>query len=96
MKTTLDLPDEIVRQLKMRAVRDRRKLKDVAAEMLRNGLHSPRQNGKEKPATVSRDKKTGLPIIRCKTAPATGRELTPQRVADILSAQDAQWVRGSH
>ena len=38
MKTTLELPDDLVRQMKLRAVHERRKLKDVAAEAIRRGL----------------------------------------------------------
>lgn len=38
MKTTLDLPADLVRAMKLRAVHEGRKLKDVAAELLRRGL----------------------------------------------------------
>lgn len=38
MKTTLDLPEDLVRELKLRSVHDRLKLKDVAARALRRGL----------------------------------------------------------
>lgn len=38
MKTTLDLPAELVRAMKLRAVHEGRKLKDVAAELLERGL----------------------------------------------------------
>ena len=40
MKTTLELPDDLVLEMKLRAVRERRKLKDVAAEVFRRGLSS--------------------------------------------------------
>ncbi len=38
MKTTLDLPDELVRRVKMRAVQSDRKLKDMVAVLLDAGL----------------------------------------------------------
>ncbi|MDA7518948.1 hypothetical protein N9A89_01585 [Akkermansiaceae bacterium] len=38
MKTTLDLPEDLVTEIKLKAVRERRKMKDVAAEALRKGL----------------------------------------------------------
>ena len=40
MKTTWDLPDELVRRVKMRAVQSDRKLKDLAAELLDAGLRA--------------------------------------------------------
>jgi len=38
MKTTLELPDELMRQLKIRAAQSDRRLKDVVTELLQNGL----------------------------------------------------------
>ena len=38
MKTTLDLPDELVREMKLRAVMQGRTLRDLAAEFIRQGL----------------------------------------------------------
>ena len=38
MKTTLDLPDELMREVKIRAVKENRKLKDAIADLLRRGL----------------------------------------------------------
>ena len=93
MKTTLDLPDELVRQLKLRALRDGRKLKDAAAEVLRAGLaaSSTREADVEQPARVVKDKKTGLPVVQCRRAAPRSRALTADRVADILIAQEAEW-----
>ena len=96
MKTTFDLPAELVRELKLRAVREGRKLKDAAADALRAGLAAGRaQAAVEKPAVVSKDKKTGLPVIQCRRAARRGQELTSDRVAEILSAQEAGWARDS-
>jgi plasmid stability protein len=38
MKTTLDLPEDLVTEIKLKAARERRKMKDIAAEALRAGL----------------------------------------------------------
>ena len=41
MKTTLDIPDDLLRATKMQAVQAGRKFKDVAAEIFRRGLSPP-------------------------------------------------------
>ncbi|MGE0057227.1 MAG: antitoxin, partial [Dehalococcoidia bacterium] len=38
MKTTLELPDDLMREIKVRAAREDRKLKDLVTELLRKGL----------------------------------------------------------
>ncbi len=38
MKTTLDLPTDLVREMKLRAAHEGRNLKDVAADLLKRGL----------------------------------------------------------
>lgn len=38
MKTTLDLPNDLVRELKLRAVNEGKKLKDVVADLIRRGF----------------------------------------------------------
>ena len=38
MKTTLDLPDDLMREVKIRAVQEHNKLKDVIAELIRKGM----------------------------------------------------------
>lgn len=92
MKTTLDLPDALVKQVKLRAVHEGRKLKDAVADLLRKGLAVKRDDPSE-PSTpvVGTDKKTGLPVIQCKHKPAAGQELTPERVAEVLLGQEMDW-----
>jgi hypothetical protein len=96
MKTTLDLPDELVTQLKLRAVHERKKLKDLVAATLRAGLAAskrrPARPGKRGGVTVRKDRKTGLPVVQCRRAAPRGQELTPDRVAGILTEQEAAWA----
>ncbi len=92
MKTTLDLPDALVKQVKLRALQEGRKLKDEVADLLRRGLASLANSHPEAGATlVTQDNDTGLPLIECKHAPSPQEQLTPQRVADILLNQETEW-----
>jgi hypothetical protein len=78
--------------VKLRALHDGRKLKDAVADLLRKGLAVVAHAADaEAPPIVTKDKKTGLPLIECKQAASPQEELTPQRVADILLAQEAGW-----
>lgn len=65
MKTTLDLPDELVREMKLRALMQGRTLRDLAADFLRQGL-GMRASRPAPPALGSRVEidADGLPIIR--------------------------------
>ena len=38
MKTTLDLPDDLMREVKIRAVHEHKKLKEKITELLRKGM----------------------------------------------------------
>ena len=38
IKTTLELPDELMREVKIRAVHEHKKLKDTVAELIRKGI----------------------------------------------------------
>jgi hypothetical protein len=90
MKTTLDLPDELVREIKIRAVNQRQKLKDAVVELLRKGLAVMAAEAPRPPAAkITTDTTTGLPVIECRQAPAPHEEPTPDRIAAILLAQEA-------
>lgn len=72
MKTTFDLPPDLVREVKLRAVHEGRKLKDVAADLLKRGLSAPEATAKPRSAKPKIDiQANGLPVVRCGTnAPA--------------------------
>ena len=92
MKTTLELPDDLLKQVKFRALRDGRKLKDAVADLLRKGLSVAMETDAEHDEpVVTTDRMTSLPLIECKKTAAPQQELTPQRVADILLAQETSW-----
>jgi len=68
MKTTLDLPDELIREVKLRAVVQGRTLRDLVAEFLRQGLGmAPPARAESPPAgSMVEMGDGGLPVIRCR------------------------------
>jgi plasmid stability protein len=95
MKITLELPDELVKRLKVRAVRDGRKLKDTAADVLKAGLAvSARAPRKEDRAVIGTDERTGLPVILCRRTPEP-QEVSPERLDEILLEQEVNWFHDS-
>ena len=82
MRTTLDLPDELMRAVRIRAAEENLKLKDVVADLLRRGL-SARARGK----TPIRNR-VRFPIVQCAHPARPGEEMTPERVATILMEQE--------
>lgn len=88
MKTTLDLPDDLVREIKIRAVRENRKLKDAMADLLRRGLSQRRSELKTR-------HRVALPIVECAHEARPGEEMTPERVAALLLEGESEAQRGS-
>jgi plasmid stability protein len=89
VKTTLDLPDELMRTIKIRAVNKNRKLKDEIAYLLRRGL----ARGPKTPKSVG--KPVRLPLVRCAHEAVPNEEMTPERVAAILLEEEAAASRAS-
>jgi len=77
MKTTIELPDDLVRELKIHAVREGRKFKDVVAEFLRAGLRRP-------PSPEEPSHRVSLPLVSCAHSAEPEEEVTPNRVAELL------------
>lgn len=88
MKTTLDLPDDLMRTVKIRAVRENRKLKDLVAELLRHGMAQPSEPG----PTGGR---VQLPLVRTAHGARAGQEVTPDRVAELLQQEEARRAAGT-
>jgi hypothetical protein len=75
MKTTLELPDELMRRIKMRAVERNLKLKDTIAQLLELGMAASGQEPAVRPPRPVRLRKHGpLNIDDIETAIAAGRE----------------------
>lgn len=88
MKTTLDLPDDLLRAMKIRAVQEGRKFKEVAAEVFRRGLAQPEPSA-DRPVR----RRVKLPLIQCRHAAVPGSEPTAEQVAAVLLNQEAEWSR---
>ena len=65
MRTTVDLPDELHRQMRVIARDTHRTFSDTVADLMRRGL-SP-----DAPAAVSRSRRNGLPVVTLGTVVAT-------------------------
>ncbi|MBT9583860.1 antitoxin [bacterium] len=87
MKTTIELPDSLVLQIKLRAIQEGRKLKDLIAELLRRGLEAPQSLSGGQPCYLGYDEHSRLPVVKCRDS----RPLSPERVAEILLEQECSW-----
>lgn len=76
MKTTLELPDELMRRIKLRAVHRNRRLKDEIAQLLEAGLASaPAPEAPRKaPRPVRLRGRRPLTLREIEAAIASGRE----------------------
>jgi len=89
MKTTLDLPDDLMRAIKIRAVKENRKLKDAIADLLKRGL------SREPIVPATLRQRVRLPLVRCAHEARDGEEITPKRVAEILLEEESEASRGA-
>ena len=89
MKTTLDLPDGLMRAVKIRAVNENRKLKDALADLLRQGLAAESTRAEEVRNRVT------LPLVRCAHEAEPGHEMTAERVAQVLIEEEEDASRGA-
>lgn len=90
MKTTLDLPEELIREVKLLAVLQRRTLKDLVAEFLRQGGGMAPTSGPPPLPASSRVEtgEDGLPVIRC----CPGAPATRMSVAELLELEQQAQV----
>jgi hypothetical protein len=79
VKTTLDIPAEVMHAAKTRAAKEGRRLKDVVADLLTRGLA-------EEPKSAGRmQRKVPAAAGRVRPRRSPGKEMTPNRVADVLA-----------
>ncbi len=74
MKTTLDLPDDLVQRIKIRAVQERKPLKRLVADLLTRSLEIPAEAALPQPPLPEglEINERGFPVFRCgPNAPAT-------------------------
>ncbi len=85
MKTTLDLPDELVREMKLRAVMQGRTLHDLATELIRQGLGMVEVEPRTAPTLPLNSMvvigSNGIPIVRC-------------NIADLLAMPGIETIEG--
>lgn len=80
MRTTLNIPDELMRAVKIMAAEQNRTIQDVISELLRKGLafSPPNPDTRE---TVQ------LPLIQCVHS---SEQVTPEFVAELLIEDEAR------
>lgn len=83
MKTTLDLPDDLVRAVEMRAVEENRRLEETVIDLLRRGL------AREQAASASVSRRISFPLVECAHEARPAEEMTPERVAQVLLDEEA-------
>jgi hypothetical protein len=88
MKTTLDLPNDLMREIKIQAVNENRKLEDAIADLLRRGLF-------QKAARPEVRHRVHLPLVQCSQEARPGEEMIPDRTAEVLLAAESETRRGS-
>ena len=101
MRTTLDLPDELLRLAKARAALRGMKLKELITEALENALYyrgaseTPRASDRDADAGVLViDEKCVLPLIRGAGGPAL-KKLTGAKATELLEREDVERETGS-
>ena len=82
MRTTIDIPDDLFRKVKVKAAEEGLRLKDVVADLIERGLENPGPN-------ISGPRKSPPPVFR----EATGRSIrisTNAEANQILDEEDVQ------
>lgn len=86
MRTTIDLPDELLRRAKVRAALDGTTLKDLITGYVEQGL----RRREAPPEPPGRRRRSELPVAR----PATGRALPALTHADLHRILDEEEAAG--
>lgn len=91
MKTMLDLPNDLAQEIKLRATREGRKLKDEITELLRRGLAAtPQAPQNVAPARVEINTETGLPFVQCAADAPISRMNTAEIYALMQQSQQEE------
>lgn len=91
MRTTLDLPDSLLRELKTRAALNGQSLKSLLNEMIKRAMHLPAT------ADLAPQNESALPVLkRLQQTPATpvqGETLGNAQLADHTLQEDIEKLR---
>jgi hypothetical protein len=92
MKTTLELPDDLMREVKIRAAQQGKKMKDVMAETLRSGLFPEAAVSAPKPRITKHPTLGHLVVTGSPNAPASAMPLEQilKLEQDALYQEDLQ------
>ena len=91
-KTTLQLPEDLMKRVKLRALHDGRKLTETVAQLLRAGLEAatPSPLGKHARVVIKKDRGTGAPVVQC-PPDAPARRMTAQQLRELeLESQERE------
>jgi plasmid stability protein len=81
LKTTLDLPDDLMREVKIRAAREGRKRKDLLAAAIRAGLDVEATDSSPVP-------RAALPVMKLAKAPGKRKALSLAESCDLVKAAE--------
>ena len=84
----MDLPDDLMRAIKLRALQEGKKLNEILPELLQSGLSTDMGATPPLAARIEIDKDTGFPVILGGTTPT--KSMTPTELSDILLAQEVE------
>ncbi len=92
METTIELPDDLVAEIKRRAVREGREVNDAIADIVRKGIDISANTDRDSlAAVIATDAKTGLPFVVPQFPADPLRALSPEEAAEILLQQEVMW-----
>jgi hypothetical protein len=92
VKTTVEPPDDLMRDLKIKAAREDRKLKDVMAELLRQSLYV--ESKPQKPLNRLTFPLVESTHVESTHAAAPGMTLTPDELDALLLEEEVRWAIG--
>ena len=81
MKTTLDLPDDLMREVKIRAAKEGKKMKDLLAAAIRTGLDAVAADAPALP-------RAALPVMRLAKASGKRKALSIAESCELVKAAE--------
>lgn len=85
---TFDLPPALVKQVKLQAVHEGKKLKETVANLLLRGMAA--SGDVDVTAGVSKPSRSSLPVVKCSHTARPESAMTPERIAEILHGQEVE------